>query len=51
MITNPVVETWEINNRINLYVLDAITPDSLSDVSPAKAARLESCSPTFIMCG
>jgi len=36
MITNPVVETWEINNRINLYVLDAITPDSLSDVSPAK---------------
>jgi uncharacterized damage-inducible protein DinB len=36
MITNPVVETWEINNRINLYVLDAIAPDSLSDVSPAK---------------
>src|SRR5882672_7176366 len=36
MITNPIVETWEIHNRINLYVLDAIGPDSLSDVSPAK---------------
>ena len=36
MSTNPLVETWEIHNRINLYILDAIAPESLSDVSPAK---------------
>jgi uncharacterized damage-inducible protein DinB len=36
MTTNPLVETWEIHNRINLYLLDAITPESLGDVSPAK---------------
>ncbi|HYW74421.1 MAG TPA: DinB family protein [Pyrinomonadaceae bacterium] len=33
---NEVVETWEIHNRINLYLLDAITAESLSDQSPAK---------------
>ena len=33
---NQTLETWEIHNRINLYVLDAIAPESLSDVSPAK---------------
>jgi uncharacterized damage-inducible protein DinB len=36
MITNQIVETWEIHNRINLYVLDAIAPEDLADVSPAK---------------
>jgi len=36
MITNQVVETWEIHNRINLYILDAIAPENLADVSPAK---------------
>ena len=36
MITNQVVETWEIHNRINLYVLDAIAAEALGDVSPAK---------------
>jgi uncharacterized damage-inducible protein DinB len=36
MTSNPLVETWEIHNRINLYILDAIAPESLSDVSPAK---------------
>jgi uncharacterized damage-inducible protein DinB len=36
MITNQVVETWEIHNRINLYILDAIATEALSDVSPAK---------------
>jgi uncharacterized damage-inducible protein DinB len=36
MSTNPVVETWQIHNRINLYVLEAMDPASLSDVSPAK---------------
>ena len=36
MITNQVVETWEIHNRINLYILDAIATESMADVSPAK---------------
>jgi uncharacterized damage-inducible protein DinB len=36
MITNQVIETWEIHNRINLYVLDAIAPEALGDMSPAK---------------
>jgi hypothetical protein len=36
MSANPVVETWEIHNRINLYILDAIDPGSLRDASPAK---------------
>jgi len=36
MNTNQNVEAWEIHNRINLFVLDAIAPQSLSDTSPAK---------------
>ena len=36
MITNQVVEAWEIHNRINLYILDAIAQENLADVSPAK---------------
>ena len=36
MITNQTLETWEIHSRINLYVLDAIDPETLRDVSPAK---------------
>ena len=36
MFANQLVETWEIHNRINLYVLDAIAPEGLGDVSPAK---------------
>jgi uncharacterized damage-inducible protein DinB len=31
-----VIETWEINNRINLYMLDAIKPESLSDQASSK---------------
>lgn len=33
---NQVLEAWEIHNRINLYVLDAIAPEGLREVSPAK---------------
>jgi uncharacterized damage-inducible protein DinB len=36
MNANQNVETWEIHNRINLFVLDAVAPQNLSDVSPAK---------------
>src|SRR5262245_58714992 len=31
-----IVDTWNINNRINLYMLDAISPDALNDVSASK---------------
>ena len=36
MNTNQAVEAWEIHSRINLYVLDAIAPEGLKAVSPAK---------------
>ena len=31
-----VIETWEINNRINLYMLDAIKAESLADQASSK---------------
>ena len=34
--TNQLLETWEIHNRINLYVLEAIAPEGLKAQSPAK---------------
>ena len=34
--TNQLLETWDIHNRINLYVLDAIGADALQAQSPAK---------------
>ncbi len=34
--TNQLLETWDIHNRINLYVLDAIAPEALQAQSPAK---------------
>jgi uncharacterized damage-inducible protein DinB len=36
MNTNQLTETWEIHNRINLFLLDAIAPDHLKDVSASK---------------
>lgn len=31
-----ITDTWNINNRINLYLLDAIPADALNDVSASK---------------
>src|SRR5688500_13586051 len=31
-----LVESWEIHARINLYLLDAIAPEALRDVSASK---------------
>jgi uncharacterized damage-inducible protein DinB len=31
-----LLETWEIHNRVNLYVLDAVEPEYLSDMAAAK---------------
>ncbi|HEX8830168.1 MAG TPA: DinB family protein [Longimicrobium sp.] len=31
-----LLETWAIHNRINLYLLDAVPPEALGDVSASK---------------
>jgi uncharacterized damage-inducible protein DinB len=33
---NQIVDTWNINNRINLYLLEAIPPEALNDISTSK---------------
>jgi uncharacterized damage-inducible protein DinB len=33
---NPLIETFAINNRINLYLLNAVDEQHLADVSPSK---------------
>jgi uncharacterized damage-inducible protein DinB len=38
METDQLLETWDVHNRINLYLLDAISPESLSD-TPAPKGR------------
>jgi len=36
MDKSQIVETWEINNRINLYLLDSIAPEYLEDQLSSK---------------
>jgi len=36
MDNNQLLETWEIHNRINLFLLDGIAPEHLQDVSASK---------------
>src|ERR671912_1538178 len=36
MDTEQLLETWEIHNRINLYLLDSIPPEHLGDLSASK---------------
>jgi uncharacterized damage-inducible protein DinB len=36
MLENQLVETWEISNRINLYLLDALDEAHLADVPASK---------------
>lgn len=31
-----IIDTWNINNRINLYVLEAVSPEALNDLSASK---------------
>jgi uncharacterized damage-inducible protein DinB len=35
-----LLETWDIHNRVNLYLLDAIEPDHLKDVSASKGRNV-----------
>jgi uncharacterized damage-inducible protein DinB len=34
------LETWDIHNRINLYLLDAVQPDSLPSLSASKGRNV-----------
>src|SRR5262244_2481170 len=36
MPDNPLLETWQIHDRINLYLLDAVDPASLGSFSASK---------------
>src|SRR5690348_18350168 len=36
MPDNPLLETWQIHDRINLYLLDAVDPSSLDSHSASK---------------
>jgi uncharacterized damage-inducible protein DinB len=31
-----LLETWDVHNRVNLYLLDAVAPEHLEDVSASK---------------
>jgi uncharacterized damage-inducible protein DinB len=35
-LENQIIDTWDIHNRINLYLLDAIPAAALSDISASK---------------
>jgi uncharacterized damage-inducible protein DinB len=35
-----IIDTWNINNRINLYMLEAIPTEALSDVSASKGRNV-----------
>lgn len=37
---NDQIETWHINNRINLYLLDAIDENYLNDISASKGRKV-----------
>ncbi len=36
MEENQILETWDIHNRINLYLLDSIAPESFASTSASK---------------
>ena len=40
MEAQQLLETWEIHNRINLYLLDAVEPEHLKDVSSSKGRNV-----------
>ena len=40
MDIQPIVETWEIHNRIHLYLINAIADEHLSDISASKGRNV-----------
>jgi hypothetical protein len=47
----PLLEMWEIHNRINLYLLDAIPPEALRAVSASKGRAVGEQSRMSTTCG
>jgi uncharacterized damage-inducible protein DinB len=39
-VEDQLVDTWNIHNRINLYVLDGISPEALSGISASKGRNV-----------
>ena len=39
-IMEPLIETWKIHNRINLYLLESITEVHLTDQSASKGRNV-----------
>ncbi|MBN8651479.1 MAG: hypothetical protein J0L67_08625 [Cytophagales bacterium] len=39
-IENQLIETWEIHNRINLFLLDALKEEHLADISASKGRNV-----------
>jgi len=37
---NELIDTWHIHNRINLYLLDAINEDHLTDIPASKGRNV-----------
>jgi uncharacterized damage-inducible protein DinB len=37
---SPLIETWEIHNRINIYLLEAIDEEHLRDISASKGRNV-----------
>ena len=37
---NDLIDTWNIHNRINIYLLDAINEEFLTDVSASKGRNV-----------
>jgi uncharacterized damage-inducible protein DinB len=40
MTTEQLLETWDINHRINLYLLDAVAPAHLNDANATKGRNV-----------
>lgn len=40
MEENQLLETWDVHNRVNLYLLDSIAPESLASVSASKGRSI-----------
>lgn len=39
-LENQIIDTWNINNRVNLYMLEAISPDALNELSASKGRTI-----------
>jgi len=49
MDAQQLIETWQINNRINLYLLDAVSEEHRPTLCYPRAGMLASNLPIFTM--